>query len=365
MPRIRFPLILVLAALLALGVRFDPAAADDEPPAGMPITVIGWNVESGDSDPATLATQVAAFDGVDLWGFSEVQNDAVAALLEGGAEAGEGEQGADGTYARVLGTTGRADRLAAVYDESRFTLDGWGELAEINIGGRVRATLVLTLTDSFSGQTLLFQVNHLYRTDDAGRHTQATLLNAWARRQTLPVIAVGDYNFDWDVTTDAHDAGYDLLVQDGVWAWVRPAQLVTTQCTGWPCRYNSVLDFIFTAGPAQGWDATATIVVREGDFPDDALKSDHRPVQALLQLPTRAVTPTPSPFPTDTPTPLPTETPTPTPTSTSTATPTETPTATDTPTPTATLTPTATPAPTATTRPALAPVLYLPVVRGR
>jgi endonuclease/exonuclease/phosphatase family metal-dependent hydrolase len=71
-----------------------------------------------------------------------------------------------------------------------------------------------------AGPELLFMVNHLYRGNADGRHEQARLLNAWAREQTIPVIAVGDYNFDWDVTTGetVHDQGYDLLTAEGVFA---------------------------------------------------------------------------------------------------------------------------------------------------
>ena len=55
---------------------------------------------------------------------------------------------------------------------------------------------------------------------------------------------------------------------------------MTTQCGGWPCRYNSVLDFVFAAGPARKWGAESEIVVAPHDFPDDKARSDHRPVLA-------------------------------------------------------------------------------------
>ena len=170
------------------------------------------------------------------------------------------------------------------YDMSRFDLVRSEELDAIKTTGTVRAPLVLHLRDKASGQELLFMVNHLYRSRDDERLKQAQLLNAWAAGQTLPVIAVGDYNFDWAVPGGAadHDAGYDALTAKGVWRWVQPASLVTTQCSGWPCAYNSVLDFVFVAGPAQTWRAESMIVVRPGDFPDDARTSDHRPVVAWL-----------------------------------------------------------------------------------
>jgi len=71
---------------------------------------------------------------------------------------------------------------------------------DINVGGNVRAPLVAQLRLKPAGPEFLFMVNHLYRSNTEWRHEQARLLNAWARSQTLPVIAVGDYNFDWDVS---------------------------------------------------------------------------------------------------------------------------------------------------------------------
>jgi hypothetical protein len=70
------------------------------------------------------------------------------------------------------------------------------------------------------------------------------------------------------------------MVAGGVWEWVRPEQLVTTQCSGWPCTYDTVLDFVFAGGPARDWPSRSAIAVVRGDFPDDTLRSDHRAVLA-------------------------------------------------------------------------------------
>jgi hypothetical protein len=40
------------------------------------LRVVGFNVEEGMARPETVATLIAATPGVDLWGFSEVQDDA-------------------------------------------------------------------------------------------------------------------------------------------------------------------------------------------------------------------------------------------------------------------------------------------------
>ncbi len=68
-------------------------------------------------------------------------------------------------------------------------------------------------------------------------------------------MAVGDYNFDWQVNggdTD-HDAGFDALTEDNIFVWIRPATLIRTQCSA----HDSVLDFVFVAGPAREWGPRA------------------------------------------------------------------------------------------------------------
>ena len=261
---------LLLAACVA-PVRLEHRPADGE----RDLTVVAWNLESGDADPRVIAARLGEFQGVDLWGLSEVNGAEDARLFEVGAEVGEAAN-----FTRILGSSGGGDRLLLLYDEDRFDLVRRGELDGINVRGNVRAPLYAHLRDAHTGVEFIFMVNHLYRSDDAARHWQAAALNDWAEAQALPIVAVGDYNFDWDVAEGErdHDAGYDNLTADGVWAWVRPAALVSTQDS----RYDDVLDFIFTANAAQAWPARAEIVVTPGDFPDDATTSDHRPVLATF-----------------------------------------------------------------------------------
>jgi endonuclease/exonuclease/phosphatase family metal-dependent hydrolase len=272
MPRLAHLVLTVVAASLVFAAA--PARGQDTQQA---ITVGGWNVGLDDADINTIAARVAEIDGVDLWGFAEVNRASAARNLEQAAEQGE-----TGDFAAVTGTSGEPIRLVALYDDTRFDLIDWYEIDAINTTGNARAPLVLHLRDTASGVEFLFMVNHLYRSRDAERYKQAQMLNDWAEQQTLPVIAVGDYNFDWDVkgAEGGHDQGYDLMTAEGAWKWVQPARLVTTQCSGWPCRYNSVLDFVFAAGPAQQWQAQSEIVVAPDDFPDDTATSDHRPVLA-------------------------------------------------------------------------------------
>ncbi|MCC6167725.1 MAG: lamin tail domain-containing protein [Caldilineaceae bacterium] len=251
------------------------------------LTLAGWNVESGGALQSVVADRIASFDGVDIWGLSEVlQVDAEA--YEFGAEEGEGAD-----FASLLGTTGGADRLLLIWNAGRFEQTGGGELHDIALGGR--APLYVQLRNQTTLDELIILVNHLHRANATARSQQAQLLNDWAGTQDLPLIALGDYNFDWDLKDDLkHDIGYDLLVADGVWHWVRPNELVTTQCSGWPCRYRSVLDFVFVAGDAQNWPAQTEIVAVENDFPDDNTTPDHRPVRVTFwTVPGSGPTPTP------------------------------------------------------------------------
>lgn len=255
----------------------DPDHTDDPLPPTT-LKVVGWNLESGDSQLSTLVEQLRAVEGEAIWGLSEVSEETWAEAL---AEVAD-DEGDPWSY--VLGTTGGADRLAILYDPEVVALRSSEELDDINVGGTVRAPLVAHFRLKGSGEELLFMVNHLWRTFEEGRHQQAELLNTWGAEQVLPVVAVGDYNFDWAVEggEDDHDAGYDRMTADGVWTWVRPLELVETQCSS----YDGVLDFTFVTEPALAWGGRSTILHTEegADCTDDDRSSDHRPVDAVFGI---------------------------------------------------------------------------------
>ena len=76
------------------------------------LRVVGFNVESGGASPEVVATLITTTPGVDLWGFSEVQNDTWALVFEEAVE-----QGSRADFLRLLGTTGGADRLATFHGQ--------------------------------------------------------------------------------------------------------------------------------------------------------------------------------------------------------------------------------------------------------
>ena len=85
-----------------------------------------------------------------------------------------------------------------------------------------------------------------------------------------------------------------LFTKDGVWKWLRPGKLIDSNWSDTNLRLpdaqrtdrypDSILDFIFVAGPAQQWQAKSWVVVKPGDFPDSGETSDHRPVAAVVEL---------------------------------------------------------------------------------
>lgn len=250
------------------------------------LTVVGFNVESGGADITVLRKQVADMQGVDLWGFAEVDGEDWARELDKGAEEGE-----NAAFDVVLGASGQRDRLAIAFNTDRFELVRKFELGEINIEGKVRAPLVIHVKDrEHAGFEYLFMVNHLYRGSEAGRHKQGELLNAWIRTQTLPVIAVGDYNFDYQVDggdKGQRDLGFDNMTKDAVWTWIRPLTLDSTT-TPSKRRPAAVLDFVFAGNDAAKWPSSSEIVKLPDEFTDRDKTSDHRPVLATFDLPNDA-----------------------------------------------------------------------------
>lgn len=248
------------------------------------LTVMGLNVESdADTDWNTVAGLMREFDGVDVWGLSEVQNWQAAIVFHRAAKHGESD-----SFRYFVSRSGGTDRLQIIYNSTKLRLLETRELHYIKVGRRIRAPLIGRFEYIRTGTTFIFMVNHLYRGSrqtEGDRHRQATLLNEWARGVTDPVIAVGNYNFDWDVDngdTD-HDQGYDNLTANGVFDWVRPTPLVSTQCNP---NLSSVLDFVFVANDARNWTASSEILKREPKFceGDATGGTDQRPVRAVLEI---------------------------------------------------------------------------------
>jgi len=259
------------------------------------LKVAGWNVERGfmpDAELGWISARLKDFNEIDIWGLTEISRGDIQEYVSAAA---------DGENARfdsiVSKNTHGTDLMAIVYNANRFNKLWHAELEGFNYAlmkntKNQRPPIAAHFYDKKSQRYFVFMVNHLARGEEK-RNRQAQRLNQWVREQSVPIIAVGDYNFDWDVEDGEinHNRAYDYFTAGDGFRWIRPDILVRTQCSPFKlngeitCKYNSVLDFIFTANEAAQWQSQSRIVIKEGDFPDDKIKSDHRPVMAEFLIP--------------------------------------------------------------------------------
>lgn len=301
---------LVLAAAASLTVVAD-------------LNVLSWNVESGRNDPNVIARELtelntdrgrAKYDLICLTEVKSVNAESYRRALKVGT--------AD--YQLVVSSNGNDDRIALLYRRDRFRRTDRGSAAgrptELSshdgetfpAGGNRRPCVVQLQDQRNGGLEFLFMGNHLNRGTNRTRQTQARLLREWVKVQTLPVIATGDYNFDFDFQHLTGNQAMSIFLRDPAseggrfaWKWVIPDTEVRVvgqggtryveivgelQDTNWydgdgdgeDDYPDSFLDFVFLGASARRWPATSTVIVRPGDFPDGPQRSDHRPVAALI-----------------------------------------------------------------------------------
>jgi len=200
------------------------------------------------------------------------------------ASRGEGVGNHDASFRYIPGTTGHANlRLAIIYDARRFEEEANFELEDIEEGHRAPLVARFKIKNSDPPVRFLFMVNHLARTSSEKRRKQAKKLQLWAKENdSLPIIAVGDYNYDFSVDELSGNPAFDLMLKDDVFSWVRPAELYKTQLNP---KYNGVLDFVFTAHLPDDWRASSRILTHGFPVEDTDQTSDHRPVQARFFIP--------------------------------------------------------------------------------
>lgn len=252
-----------------------------------PLQVITWNVESGGSSPSVISTQLAELPKSDIFALQEVAASDIGRY-------GDAIRRSHGKSFRYFATwTGGNDRLFVAFDEQELTLLEWRELFQY--GGhemndwRHRSPLVCLFKHNDTGQNLYFVTVHLARRNEKLRKSQATGLRLWASRVGQPIIAIGDFNFDYDFKAKRGNASYNALITGNTWQWAKPKKLVDTNWAdndgdGRDNYPDSCLDFAFYAGLKDGWSMTSEVVVGPGDFPDDNTTSDHRPVFATVSF---------------------------------------------------------------------------------
>ncbi len=271
--------------------------------------ILSWNVESNwpgqppVSDPVTIASEIRQMATDDATRFSilvlsEVEPKTVPVFR---AAAAEGLGKPVDFVTSASGGFQDADSLMVVVDATRFELRDAIELHRYaGINGnftnddtasepgalRARSPLAVKLVDRKTSKSFWLIATHLARGEEDLRTQQAHMLRKWAEDSSEPLIAAGDFNFDFDFRTEKGNAGFDAMITGNAWTWLRPDPLIDSN---WSDdrritdrrvdRYpDSILDFVFVANQAKEWNGKSNVVVRPGDFPDSDQTSDHRPL---------------------------------------------------------------------------------------
>ena len=247
------------------------------------LKMLSWNIESADADLSWVTEQLSTLEGFDILALSEVNPEWAEALVSA-AEDGEGAKGnweAEFNYA--LSETGYSQRLMLIWDNLRFERVGDPvELHSLNTENLTyRSPLYLQLRNRTTGSEFIVMVNHLARGAEDIRDMQAQGLVDWVQTQTIPVVALGDYNFDYDIDEGVGNNGFDLMTATEDWIWVRPDRLMKSQAA---FSYNSILDFVFVANAPETWSGFSDILSLYTPFEDDEITVDHRPVAATFYI---------------------------------------------------------------------------------
>ena len=249
------------------------------------IRFVAWNLESGGNDPDVIAEELGQLEDYDVYALSEVNQNNLPKYAQALHTAKKRN------YRAFHSVSGGHDRLAMIFDKGKLELFNYWELFAYNgeamNDGRHRSPMIAHFRVRSTQLQFLVTVNHLARGNAQLRETQARSLRLWARRQRLPVIGLGDFNFDFDFPTQKGNSGFEAFLADDTWKWVRPDPMIDTNWSDDGMgndRYpDSCLDFTFVAGKARDWKSRSHVIVRDGDFPDDDTKSDHRPVEFIVE----------------------------------------------------------------------------------
>lgn len=237
------------------------------------VVAVGFNVEAGYKPGAELSTVTALMlqaPKADLYVLSELSLSWAEPLAT-----------AAGGYRFLVSADAveTTDALGILYDPERFELLLQDEV-KFGLHQYERPALVAHLNDRSTGRSFIVMANHLMRGQSELRQQQALILSEWAAKQTLPVLALGDYNFDFDVESQKGNRAFELFMATEQWQWIKPKNLVKTNCDE---HYNSILDFVFVHGSYQ--KASSQVLFPESFYcSEEKLRPDHRPVLARIEF---------------------------------------------------------------------------------
>ena len=276
-------LVPLTAVLCLISLSLVTIQASVEKQTEEQLKFVAWNIESGGSDPKVIAEQLQDFREHEIIALNEV---AVA-----GIEIYKEALGSD--FESFVSKTGRNDRLAILWNRNRFELLSKEEMSQYQDNrlndGNHRSPIFVRLRDKVTDQRFIVMTNHLARRNKKLRREQAAGLREWARDLSEPIIAMGDFNFDYSFIRSAGNESFSEFMRDGVWQWVKPNPLIDsnfsdTDGDGKDNYPDSMLDFVFLANGAKRFQCQCSILKREGDFPDDKTTSDHRATELRLKL---------------------------------------------------------------------------------
>lgn len=245
------------------------------------IRILMWNIESEGADIDVIAEQVLELDKYDLYGFTEVHPREWPAI----------KQAMGDDFDFWYSNTGNNDRTAYAINKERFEIikkQELGKFGELVLNpGNYRSPHIYELRDRKTDTQFVVVLNHLARGKAEIRQQQAEGLRQWAGSMDTPIIAIGDYNFDYVFATEKGNKAFDIFLADDTFAWVKPDPLVDSNWydgdgDGQDDYPGSILDFAFVAGDAKNWNPVSRVIVRDGDFPDDDRTSDHRPIELIV-----------------------------------------------------------------------------------
>lgn len=244
------------------------------------LAVVGFNVDSDDASDDFIAAQLSRSEGIDIWGLTEVwQKQDWPETLRLGAE-----KGGDTEFGSLLGSTGANDRMLILYRRDRLELVASEEILEARATERHAAPLAAHFRPGDGPEFLFVVVNF---SDQASRREQQSAgLAAWAEAQTLPVVAVGSFNFDLGI--DKSDADFDRFLASAGWNWLRPESGIGTWCG----NRGRIADNVLLGGEARSWKSDASVMYPQNNYcPDTGRSSDHRPVLARFAFDGAAAVP--------------------------------------------------------------------------
>lgn len=236
-------------------------------------TILSWNVESDkDTDPKLISKQLSEYQDIDFFALSEVDRKHSWKYFQA--------INSNKQFDYIVSNSGTSDKLQIIYNQKRFELLELRELMNMTFGNpHLRGALIGLFEHRKTKNKFYVMLNHLYRSNAEKRHEQSDILYEWVSQQDLPIIAVGDYNYDWDINDgkSKHDKGFDILTQNNLLRWLQPKELVPTHCDK---QYNTILDFVFINRIEKTWQAKSKILQQTESFCINEKQggSDHRPI---------------------------------------------------------------------------------------